>query len=261
MKAERNRRRHGRMAGAVLALALLLGCFATEGLAYHNITQNWEAAAVYYSAPCFETDTFRMSEREFYARKVALEEDLIRAYGRCLAAVPEGQREALKTAQKAWIDCYYAYIDMLRQVWDSNIKVDFEVYGKERRTNIYRDIVLVMLANRVDDLNSWSAGRFADLGEGSLAEKQQELAEGRTQLQVDMGLCLYVTTENYREKMMTAHRLCHRFLDEDQAFLRLACGGDERTLAAEGLLQLQRMSYVTKLHYAGCRFYHIEREE
>lgn len=256
----RRRGRNGKCICAALALALLIG-FGTEGFAYHNITQNWEAAAVYYNTPCFETETFHMTEKQFYTRKVELEEDLIRAYSRCLATVSGEQKTALQAAQKAWIDCYYAYIDMLTQVWDSNIKVDFGDSGRERRTNIYRDIVLVMLANRVDDLNSWSERRFARMEAAALPEKQQELAEGRTQLQVDMGLCLYVTTENYREKMMTAHRLCHGFLDADQAFLRTVCGGDENALTAEGLLQLQRMSYVTKLHYAGCRFYHIEREE
>ncbi|MBR2131638.1 MAG: hypothetical protein IJ955_03720 [Oscillospiraceae bacterium] len=226
-----------------------------------NITVNWEAAAVYYDTPCDETETFRMSEEEFYRRKVEMEEDLIIAYSRYLSTLSGEERTALKNAQKAWIDCYYAYIDMLLQVWDSNIKVDFEVYGKERRTNIYRDIVLVMLANRIEDLNSWYEGRFARMESSALAEKQQELIEDKKQLQVDMGLCLYVTTENYRQKMMTAHRAFYRFYDAEQAFLQTVCGGNANILTSEGLLQVQRMSYVTLLHYAGCRFYHIEREE
>ena len=226
-----------------------------------NITVNWEAAAVYYNTPCDETETFRMSEEEFYRRKVEMEEDLIIAYSRYLSTLSGEERAALKNAQKAWIDCYYAYIDMLLQVWDSNIKVDFEVYGKERRTNIYRDIVLVMLGNRIEDLNSWYEGRFARMESSALAEKQQELIEDKKQLQVDMGLCLYVTTENYRQKMMTAHRAFYRFYDAEQAFLQTVCGDNANILTSEGLLQVQRMNYVTLLHYAGCRFYHIEREE
>lgn len=226
-----------------------------------NKTQNWEAAAVYYHTPCDETETFRMTEEEFYRRKVELEEDLIIAYSRYLSTLRGEEREALKKSQKAWIDCYYAYIDMLLQVWDSNIKVDFEVYGKERRTNIYRDIVLVMLGNRIDDLTCWYEGRFARMEESALAEKQQELSENKKQLQVDMGLCLYVTTENYRQKMMAAHRAFYAFYDAEQAFLQAVCGDNANVLTTEGLLQVQRMSYVTLLHYAGCRFYHIEREE
>ncbi len=266
MKAEGSTgRKHSRRAG-LLALLLVLVIAAETGSIFasdnpHNITVNWEAAAVYYNTPCDETETFHMSEEDFYARKVELEKDLIRAYSYCLSTVSGAEREALKAAQKAWIDCYYAYIDMLLQVWDSNIKVDFDVYGKERRTNIYRDIVLVMLGNRIDDLTCWAERRFAYVEDDVLAEKQQELTDTKTQLQVDMGLCLYVTTENYRTKMMTAHRSFYRYYDADQAFLRMICGGDANVLTSEGLVQVQRMSYITLLHYAGCRFYHIEREE
>lgn len=261
MKAERKR---WSALLIVLTLILVPALQAMDASANDNPlnkTQNWEAAAVYYNTPCDETETFHMTEEEFYRRKVEMEKDLIVAYSRYLNTLSGEERIALKNAQKAWIDCYYAYIDMLLQVWDSNIKVDFEVYGKERRTNIYRDIVLVMLGNRIDDLNSWYEGRFARMESAALAEKQQELIESKKQLQVDMGLCLYVTTENYRQKMMTAHRTFYRFYDADQAFLRMVCGDNANALTSEGLLQVQRMSYVTLLHYAGCRFYHIEREE
>lgn len=266
MKTERSmRRKNGRRAGLLaLLLMLVMGAETVSAAASNNpfnITVNWEAAAVYYNTPCFETETFHMSEENFYKRKVEMEKDLILAYSRCLSTVSGEAREALVAAQKAWIDCYYAYIDMLLQVWDSNIKVDFEVYGKERRTNIYRDIVLVMLGNRIDDLNCWASRRFAYMESALLAEKQQELVDTKTNLQVDMGLCLYVTTENYRAKMMTAHRTFYKFYDADQNFLRTLCGENANLLTAEGLLQVQRMSYITLIHYAGCRFYHIEREE
>ncbi len=266
MKAERyTGRRNSRRAG-LLALLLILTMAAETTTAFAsnnplNITVNWEAAAVYYNTPCFETETFHMSDEDFYERKVQMEKDLIRAYSRCLSTVSGEARTALVAAQTAWIDCYYAYIDMLLQVWDSNIKVDYGVYGKERRTNIYRDIVLVMLGNRIDDLNCWASRRFAYMEDAFLAEKQQELVDTKTNLQVDMGLCLYVTTENYRAKMMTAHRTFYKYYDADQAFLRTLCGENANVLTSEGLLQVQRMSYITLLHYAGCRFYHIEREE
>ena len=266
MMTERSKGRRNRRRAGLLILALLLTmCMETVSAAASenpfNITVNWEAAAVYYNTPCFESETFHMSEEDFYKRKVEMEKDLILAYSRCLSTVSGEAREALKAAQKAWIDCYYAYIDMLLQVWDSNIKVDFEVYGRERRTNIYRDTVLVMLGNRIDDLNCWARRRFAYMDPAMVAEKQQELIDDKTQLQVNMGLCLYVTTENYRAKMMTAHRAFYKFVDADQAFLRTLCGEDANILTSEGMLQVQRMSYITLIHYAGCRFYHIEREE
>ncbi|MGM9662458.1 MAG: hypothetical protein ACI3WR_05140 [Oscillospiraceae bacterium] len=253
-----------RLAALAAALLLMAGAageavLAATGL---NVTQNWEAAAVYYSTPCDETETFRMTEEEFCELKVGLEEQLVVAYSAYLQTLSGEARQALQTAQKCWIDCYYAYIDMLRQAWDAPVKVDFNVAGKERRTNIYRDVVLVMLSNRIEDLTSWREGRFAGLEAAAAEEKSAELEEALTQLQVDMGLCLYVTTEDYRAKMMTAHRAFYRSYDADQALLRTLLGEEDgTTLTAEGLLQTQRMSYITQLHYQGCRFFHTEREE
>lgn len=257
--AGRGRARLAALLAALLAVTAAGGSvLAATG---QNVTQNWEAAAVYYSTPCDETETFRMTEETFLALKVGLEEQLVVAYSACLRALPEEARPALQTAQKRWIECYDAYGEMLRQAWDAPVKVDFNVAGKERRTNIYRDVVLVMLSNRIEDLTSWREGRFAGLEEAAAAEKSEELAGALTQLQVDMGLCLYVTTEEYRAKMMSAHQAFYRSYDADQAFLRALLGEAESTLTAEGLLQTQRMSYITLLHYQGCRFFHTEREE
>ena len=37
-------------------------------------------------------------------------------------------------------------------------------------------------------------------------------------------------------------------------FISLVTDGNETIITAEGLLQVQRMSYLTSVHYQGCRF-------
>ncbi len=259
-------KRTDKRAASVLALLGLLCTllFVPAGPAAaapgDNVTQNWPAAAVFYEAPCPDTPTFSMTEEAFLACKTALESRVVLAYSQLLAALPAGQRLALEQGQQDWIACYYAYLEALAQLWDDQVKVWYGT-DQERRTNIYRDAALGMLLNRAYDLESWLDGCYAALDPAAAGAKALELKQALTTLQVDMGLCLYVTGEQYRAKITAAHRAFYTFYDSNLAFVQAARPGDQPMLVAEGYLQVQRMSYLTHLHYQGCRFFHREREE
>jgi len=256
----------GKGAACVLATlgtlcALLLGAArSAEAAPGDHITQNWPAAAVFYDAPCPDTETFSMTEEEFLACKTALESRVVIGYSQLLNSLAREQQAALEQAQRDWIACYYAYLDALSQLWDDQVKVWYGT-DQERRTNIYRDVALAMLANRAYDLESWLAGCYASLDPAVAGDKAAELQQALTALQVDMGLCLYVTGESYRAKITAAHRAFYAFYDSNLAFVQRMRPGDQPVRVAEGYLQVQRMSYLTHLHYQGCRFFHREREE
>lgn len=232
--------------------------FAQEG---KNITQNWAAAAVFYDTWAEETETFHMTEEEFLECKTELESRLVYAYSTYHNSLSDSEREALEEAQKAWIDCYYSYISALEQKWLEPVKIFFGVTGKERRTNVYREAILLMLTNRITDLEEWNAGELVRMEDAFTLAKESELKKRKEELQVDMGLCLYVIQEEYRPKIKEAHRKFFAFLESNEKFISLITDGNKTEIAAEGLLQVQRMSYLTSVHYQGCRFFRREREE
>ena len=92
-------------------------------------------------------------------------------------------------------------------------------------------------------------------------QKAAELEEALTRLRVKMGLCLYVIQEEYRPRIMDAHRAYFDFFDANGAFLELISKGDRSALLGEKLLQANRIAYITGVHYQGCRFFRREREE
>lgn len=232
--------------------------FADDG---KNVTQNWAAAAVFYNSPAQETETFHMTEEEFLQHKAALESRLVFAYSTYYNRLQSSEKKLLEETQKAWIDCYYAYIEALEQRWLRPVKIFFGVTGKERRTNIYREFVLLLLSNRITDLEEWNAEKFVRMETDFAPAKTEELKKSKEQLQVDMGLCLYVIQEEYRLKIKEAHRKFYIFLDSNEKFISLMSNNNEAIITAEGLLQVQRMSYLTSVHYQGCRFFRREREE
>lgn len=232
--------------------------FADDG---KNITQNWAAAAVFYNTTADETETYHMTDEEFINTKTELESRLVYAYSTYYNKLPEAEGEALKEAQKAWIDCYYSYVSALEQRWLEPVKIFFGVTGKERRTNVYREFILLLLTNRITDLEEWNAGEFAEMEDAFAPFKKSELEKEKEQLQVDMGLCLYVIQEEYRQKIKAAHKKFFTFLESDERFISLITNENEIIITAEGLLQVQRMSYLTSVHYQGCRFFRREREE
>ena len=107
----------------------------------------------------------------------------------------------------------------------------------------------------------WSKGRLVRLDAGMAEQKAAELEEALTRLRVKMGLCLYVIQEEYRPRIMDAHRAYFDFFDANGAFLELISKGDRSALLGEKLLQANRIAYITGVHYQGCRFFRREREE
>lgn len=255
-----------RAVGIILILLLTLTIsaekaeivFANDG---KNVTQNWAGAAVFYNTAADETETFHMTEEEFLQCKVELESRLVYAYSTYYNNLPDTERKALEEAQKAWLSCYYSYISALEQRWLGPVKIYFGVEGKERRTNVYREYILLMLINRITDLEEWNAVEFAEIEDAFAPVKKSELKSAKDELQVDMGLCLYVIQEEYRQKIKKAHREFFAFLESNEKFISLVTDGDEIIITAEGLLQVQRMTYLTSVHYQGCRFFRREREE
>ena len=61
-----------------------------------------------------------------------------------------------------------------------------------KRQNVYRDIVLLMLTNRITDLEEWNAGEFVGMDDDFILAKETELKRGKEELQVD---CLLYTSE------------------------------------------------------------------
>lgn len=232
--------------------------FAAEG---KNITQNWAAAAVFYHTAAEETETFRMTEEEFLTYKTNLESRLVFAYSIYYNSLNAPEQAALEASQKAWLDCYDSYTDALRQRWINPVKIYFGVTGKERRTNVYREFIMLFLTNRITDLEEWNAGSYAKTETDFTPEKVAELEQKKEQLQVDMGLCLYVIQEEYRPKIKEAHRTFFTFLESNEKFISLISNNNETIITAEELLQVQRMDYLTGVQYQGCRFFRREREE
>ena len=251
--------------GLIWVLCLMLGLTAVSDIAYaadgQNVTQNWSAEAAFYSASCEETETFHMTEEHFLQYKTELEARLILAYSTYYHQLSGEARTALKDAQKMWIDCYYLYIEALEQRWTQPVKIYFGITSKERKTNIYRDYILLMLMNRITDLEEWRQGRVSNLEEDFLGMQTKRLEEDKEQLQVDMGLCLYVIQEEFRPKIRKAHASFYDFLDKNREFVAEISNQDETVIAAEELKQVQQMSYLTQEFYQGCRFFRREREE
>ena len=125
----------------------------------------------------------------------------------------------------------------------------------------HRQAMLLLLINRITDLEEWSKGRLVRLDAGMAEQKAAELEEALTRLRVKMGLCLYVIQEEYRPRIMDAHRAYFDFFDANGAFLELISKGDRSALLGEKLLQANRIAYITGVHYQGCRFFRREREE
>ena len=188
---------------AVLMLFSAIPAQAGDG---RLVTQNWAGSAVFYDAPCDETESFHMTDDEFLCSRLSLENRLIYAYSAYLNSLDGDEREALVASQKAWIRCYYAYDEALKQLWLEPVKIYFGVTGQERRTNVYREAMLLLLINRITDLEEWSKGRLVRLDAGMAEQKAAELEEALTRLRVKMGLCLYVIQEEYRPRIMDAHR-------------------------------------------------------
>ena len=259
-------KKRGRFLSTILILILTITIavektevvFADDG---KNVTQNWAAAAVFYHTWADETETFHMTEEEFLQCKTELEARLVFAYSTYYHNLQGKEQETLEESQKAWLECYDSYICALEQRWMEPVKIYFGVTGKERRTNVYREMVLLLLTNRITDLEEWNGGRFVGLEEGLAPSKESEWNSAKEQLQVNMGLCLYVIQEEYRQKIREAHQKFFAFLESNEKFISLITNGNETTLMAEGLLQVQRMSYLTDVYYQGCRFFRREREE
>lgn len=243
---------------AVLMLFSAIPAQAGDG---RLVTQNWAGSAVFYDAPCDETESFHMTDDEFLCNRLSLENRLIYAYSAYLNSLDGDEREALVASQKAWIRCYYAYDEALKQLWLEPVKIYFGVTGQERRTNVYREAMLLLLINRITDLEEWSKGRLVRLDAGMAEQKAAELEEALTHLRVKMGLCLYVIQEEYRPRIMDAHRAYFDFFDANGVFLELISKGDRSALLGEKLLQANRIAYITGVHYQGCRFFRREREE
>ena len=245
-----------RLLAAALLLCLLfstLPVFAAE-----NITQNWSAAAVYYDAPCYETESFLMSEEEFLLKKAALEKELALRYEALFSRLSGPAKEACLQAQEDWSKFYKAYLSALEQRWTVPVKL---YYGKpnECRTIVYRDNCLRALAIRIDDLRAWEKGWVVQMSSARAKDYAPLVEEERTALQVNMGLCLYVIDEPYRPKITVAHNAFFAFLDSNAKFIALL-GGDT-SVPGETMWQLTRMHRMTKDFYQGCRFYRREREE
>ena len=120
---------------------------------------------------------------------------------------------------------------------------------------------MLMLMNRITDLEEWRQGRVSNLEEDFLGMQTKRLEEDKEQLQVDMGLCLYVIQEEFRPKIRKAHASFYDFLDKNREFVAEISNQDETVIAAEELKQVQQMSYLTQEFYQGCRFFRREREE
>lgn len=256
----------GQLTIHIFILSLICAIFIAHTHTVHavegkNVTQNWAAAAVFYSTASEETETFHMTEEEFLQHKTDLEARLIFAYSAYYQSLPSQEQKALQESQAAWIDCYYSYASALEQRWLTPVKIYFGVAGKERRTNVYRDFILLLLTNRITDLEEWNSGRFVEMEESFTEEKSNELEQEKEQLQVDMGLCLYVIQEEYRPKIKEAHRKFFTFLEKNEDFISFVTRGNKTIITAEDLLQIQRMDYLTGVHYQGCRFFRREREE
>lgn len=149
----------------------------------------------------------------------------------------------------------------MAQLWLAPVKIYFGVPGQERRTILYRDILLLLLINRITDLEDWNSGRLVRMDKNFAQGLATDLADSYKNLQIKMGLCLYVIDEPYRAKISQAQQKFTTFLDSNREFVSLIAHGDDVSIQAEELMQIQKMTYITEIYYQGCVFFRREREE
>lgn len=224
-------------------------------------THLWPLSALHFEEPAPETATFKMTEQEFTTeiatRKLLLDD----AYQDLWTNLSQQEQLALADAQAGWQNCCDKYAAALKAQLDQPVKVFYGVEGEERKTNIYKDTLLALLAQRTADLQCWALGRYAYGGPENLAEAQNRLATQTHLIEQAFVRNTYVMEERYRTAMWEAQQAWHDFMQLNQNFVACATQNNEAIIASEELLQVQRMYALTLLHKEGSVFFHREREE
>lgn len=233
-----------------LALVLLIPMCA-------NATHLWSPSALHFDEPAFETATFNMSEEEFTSLRTGAELRMSAAYDALFATLAAEQQTSLEQSQAAWQAYYDAYAAGLSILLDSQVLVFYDVEGEERKTNIYKDTLLALLEYRAQDLEAWSAGRYAYMTT-NVQDANTELRTQKNALVVSFQDNAYY---NFRASMQDAHNSWFAFQKANNAFIASVLPKDLGVQIMEELVQVRRMLDLSALHLEGSIFYHRDREE
>ncbi|ATW27668.1 hypothetical protein [Candidatus Formimonas warabiya] len=224
-------------------------------------THLWPLAAVHFDEPSAETPTFKMTEEDFINEQDALKLRVTLAHDKLLASLPDAQQILLKNAQSAWQSYYEKYAGVLKNQLDEPVKVFYGIEGQERKTNIYKDIVLAILEQRATDLESWVQGRYVYLDPGEVKETQEMLNEEKRLLYADFLLNNSTMDRIFIDPMQEVQNYWYAFLQSNTRFIEDVLKNSASVKIAEELLQVRRMHDLTLLHIEGSAFFHREREE
>lgn len=216
-------------------------------------------SALHFNEPSFETETFNMPERTFLGKKDALQKEMNAIYGHLIKTLPnKDAKEKLIAAQESWLKFFSLYEAVLKKQLDHRVKVFYGVENKERKTNIYRDTVLILLEQRVMDLYRWIDANYGHLK----IDLSEEVLEKKVNLvNVAISYNLYTMDEKFRISTMQARDAWFNFLQTSREFVETATNKDQNKGLNETYLQALRMYNLTLLHTEGSIFFHTEREE
>ena len=221
----------------------------------------WPPAALHFDEPSPETPTFKMTEQEFIEEQDSLKVRITKAYDKLLPSLPDEKRSLLKDAQSAWQSYYKKYALQLRNQLNAPVKVFYGIKGQERKTNIYRDIVLAILEQRAKDLESWTQGRYGYLDPGEVQEAREKLNEEMRLLYAYFLSNNSTMDRTFIVPMQEVQDYWYTFFKSNKLFIEGVLKNSESARIAEELLQVQRMHDQTLLHIEGSSFFHREREE
>jgi hypothetical protein len=224
-------------------------------------THLWPPSALNFDEPSPETPTFKMTEQDFMKEQDSFKLRVSMAYDKLLASLPDAKRSLLKDAQSAWQSYYEKYAVELKNQLNVPVKVFYGIKGQERKTNIYKDIVLAILEQRAKDLESWTQGRYGYLDPAEVQQAQEILNEEMRLLYADFLSNISTMERIFIVPMQEVQNCWYAFFQNNKRFIEGVLENSESARIAEELLQVQRMHDLTLLHIEGSAFFHREREE
>jgi uncharacterized protein YecT (DUF1311 family) len=205
--------------------------------------------------------SFTMTKEEFSEQQAALELRIAVAYDKLSSTLTKDQRLYLQEAQTAWRNYYENFAAVLKVQLDAPVTVFYENEGEERKTNIYRDTVLIMLDERATDLESWAEHNYWLVEASEVAELKKQIRAEKSVLADTISMNIIYLNEGFREAWQKAYNSWYSFLASNTIFISAATRSNGAVMAAEELFQLERMNNLTLLHQKGILHLRQEKEE
>jgi hypothetical protein len=234
---------------------LAFGCCYTSAsdAAEHIMSQS----ALHFSEPAPRSFTADMSKDEYAGKLSDVRDEIDERYARLAGTLGETGLEELKKAQSAWEVFVSKYELALGNMLNSTIKVYYGVKGRERFTNVYREITLTLHRHRMIDLARWAAP-----GSKRTSFKSDVLEEEWVKSFNILGpSVIYLTPERNRPDQYAVENAWRNYLSAQLDFLRVLHDHYEKSVEDEKQLMMNRMFDLMSLQEEGLLFFRSEREE